>query len=405
MRADEIKPYALYVIAFSFVRSLASVLHVAVSSWSWGFSTWSISSIFGIFFNLPGHIFYAVLQVVAAVLTVKAISLRKLFYLSCVFTVIEILLTGLNRRMMEASGTLFFPLFMMGGLLPYVAPVIILALIGRRKSVVEPSPGVGERTTPTCAGSKATAESEARDEIRALCRRYWYAVDMLLIIIVYLHGTLNDPFGFFWYTCGLCNRLELRAYILFMWVALMLPATLCGVVLLLRMIISWPKYIQNKRRLLLFRLLVIVGLGSYLVLPFTPLKSPGMHIYIKGFRHYIEAKADIAGIRSWLASLGPEDCVVYNITLSGGRKASSPKDLQKQEWPKVVGKLKPRYVTLSLDDDRHPMVRLNWGSGFLGSWGLTVGDEAMPTPKSDLSPHGEYRQEIRQGAYIWYGMD
>jgi len=257
----------------------------------------------------------------------------------------------------------------------------------------------------TCAESETAAESEARGEIRALYKRYWYFFDILLIVIVYLFGTLNDPFGFLWYACGLCNRLEKMAFLLFMWVGLMVPATLCGLVLLLRMIVSWPKYIENKRRLLLFRLLVIIGLGSYLVLPFTPLKSPGMHIYIKGFRHYIEAKADVAGIRSWLASLGPEDCVVYNITLSGGRKASNPKDLQKHEWPRVVGHLKPRYVTLSLDDDRRPMVRLNWGSGFLGSWGIVVGHEMMPTPESDLSPHGEYRKEISKGAYIWYGMD
>jgi len=144
MRADKIKPYALYVIAFSLVCSLASQLEMALSSWSWGFSTWSISSIFGILFNLPGYILFAVLQVVAAVLTIRTLSLKKLFYLSCIFTVIDILLTALNRQMMESAGSLFFPLFMMGGLLPYVAPVFILALIGRKKNVTELSPDVDE---------------------------------------------------------------------------------------------------------------------------------------------------------------------------------------------------------------------------------------------------------------------
>lgn len=405
MRVDKIKPYALYVIAFSLVCSLASQLEMALSSWSWGFSTWSISSISGIFFNLPGYILIAVLQVVAAVVTIRALSLRKLFYLSCVFTIVGVLIVGLHRQMMEPAGAFFFPLFLMGQLLPYVAPVVILALIGRKRSVAEPTPDVGGGAIPSCAGSEPVTGSDTRGQLKALYEGYWYFFDILLVVIVYLYGTLNDPFGLLWYACGLYNRLELRAYILFIWVGLMVPAVLCGVVLLLRMIITWPKRIERKTKLLLLRLLVVVGLGGYLVLPFIPVRPHGMNIYIKGFRHYIEAKADIVGIRSWLATLGPEDCVVYNITLSGGRKASNPKDLQKYEWPEVIGKLKPRYVRLSLDDDKRPMVRLDWGSGFLGSWGLTVGDEEMPTPESDLSPHGEYRQEIRQGAYIWYGMD
>ena len=405
MRAAKVIPYVLYVIAFSLVCSLANELKTALSMWSWGFSTRSISSISEILRPFPGYIFYAVLQVVAAVLTIKALSLRNLFYLSCLFTIAGVLLTGLDHQMMKTFGSLFFPLFLIGGLLPYVAPVIILALVGRRKNVTEPSKNVGEETMPTYAESEA-AESKVRGRIKALYKRYWYVFDVLLIVIMFLYGTLSDPFGIIMYVCGLYNQLARIAMMMFMWILWMVPAALCGVVLLLRMIISWPKYIENKRRLLLLRLLVIAGLGSYLALPFTPLKAGGFKMYIKGFEKYIGAKADIAEIRIWLGMLGPEDCVVYNITNAhDGTKSSSPRQLEKQEWPEVIGKLEPRYVTLSVDDAKHPMVRLDWGSGFLGSWGLVVGHETMLTPKSDLSPHGEYRQEINKGAYIWYGMD
>lgn len=354
---------------------------------------------------MPGRIFITVLQVFAAVVTIRALSLKKLFYLSCIFTIIDVLLSALTRQMIEKAGALFLPLTLIGEMLPYVAPVVIFALIGRKRSMAEPTPDVGGGAIPSCAESESANGSDTRSQLKALYEGYWYFFDIFLVVIVYLYGTLNDPFGLLWYACGLYNRLELRAYILFMWVGLMAPAVLCGVVLLLRMIITWPKRIERKTKLLLLRLLVVVGLGGYLVLPFIPVRPHGMNIYIRGFRHYIEAKVDIVGIRGWLATLGPEDCVVYNITFSDGRKASSPKDLQQNEWPRVIGKLKPRYVTLSLDDDKHPMVRLNWGSGFLGSWGIVVGSEMMPTPESDLSPHGEYRREIRHGAYIWYGMD
>jgi hypothetical protein len=198
----------------------------------------------------------------------------------------------------------------------------------------------------------------------------------------------------------------IRAIMTFIWVLWLVPAALCFVVLLLRAVISWPKYVDKRPRLLLLRLLVIIGLGAYLILAFTPVSPHGFNMYIKGFEKYIGAKADIVGIRSWLDTLGPDECVVYNITnAQDGSKSSSPRNLQQQEWPGVIGKLQPRHVTLSVDEDKHPKVRLNWGSGILGSWGITVGHETMPTPESDLSRYGEYRQGISKGAYIWYGIE
>jgi hypothetical protein len=406
MRAAKIIPYVLYIIAFSLVGSLASELETAMSAWSWGFSRRSILSISEILRFFPGYMFYAGLQVVAAVLTIKSLSLKKLFFLSCAFTVGAALLIGFDRQIMDTVGGLFFPLSLMGGLLPYVAPVIILALVGTKKNAAESSPDVGEGAALTSAESGAVTESGTKGKIKALFKRYWYVFDILLIVLAFLYGTLNDPFGIIMYVCGLYNQLAIRAMMTFMWVIWQVPAALCFVVLLLRMIVSWPKYIENRRRLQLLRLLVIAGLGVYSVLPFTSLLPSGIDIYMRGFRHYVEANVNIAGIRNWLGTLRLEDCVVYNITnAQNGTKSSSPKELQKQEWPEVIAKLEPRYVTLSVDDDEHPEVRLNWGSGFLGSWGLTVGNKAMHTPESDISPHGEYREEIRKGAYIWYGMD
>jgi len=350
--------------------------------------------------------FYAVLQVIAAVLTIRVLSLRKLFCLSCVFAVIGALLTGLNHQMMKVLGGLSFPLFLTGQLLPYVAPVLILALIYRKRTAPEPASEVEKETMPTHTEHEVTIENKTIGKIKALYKRYWYVFDILLIIVVLLYGTLNDPFRLIIYICGLCNQLIIRAFMLFMWVFLLIPAAFCSVVLLLRIIISWPKHIQNKRTLLLLRVFVIVGLAIYLVLPSVPIGPSGMRIYITGFRKYIEANADVPAIMGWLGTLKPEDCVDYNsIVLSYGSTRSSPRGLEKHEWPKVIANLHPRHVILSLDDDESPKVRLNWGSGFLGSWGLVVGNEEMSTPESDLSRHGEYRQEIHKGAYIWYKIE
>jgi len=216
-----------------------------------------------------------------------------------------------------------------------------------------------------------------------------------------------DPFGLIRYICGLYNKKGTLFAMTFISVFLLVPASLCLLVLVLRMFISWNKHIQKRTRLLILRLFVIIGLGGYLIIPYTPIRPHGFNVYIKGFSKYVKANADIEAIRAWLGTLKLEDCVEYNIIINGsngiGRKSPKPvKDLSKESWPKAIIDLNPRFVGLSLDDDNHPKVRLEWGSGILGSWGLVVGSEEMSTPESELSRYGEYRQEIRKGVYVWY---
>ena len=156
---------------------------------------------------------------------------------------------------------------------------------------------------------------------------------------------------------------------------------------------------MNKN--LLWKALLIVGLVVYLGLPFTPIGPSGMNMYIAGFSKYVRANADIEGIRDWLDTLDPEDFVEYSRY---DNRPTYSKELQGEEWPEVIANIKPRYVRLSLDNDNKPQVRLNWGSGFLGTWGFVVGNENLPTPASDLSWGGEYRQEMYKGVYAFYGI-
>jgi hypothetical protein len=405
MRVAKIMPYVVYIIAFSIVCSLASALNSALSAWSWGYSMHSFFSMRGFVFHFPVYIFFAVLQVIAAIATVRQLSLKKLFYLFCLFSIIGALLIGFHRQMMSTLGGLFYPLFLTGQFLPYVAPVFILALTGRKKTTLEPAPDVVNKINLTSVESEVTSPNGTVGSVKTFYKRYWYVLDILLILVVFLYGTLNDPFGLVMYVCGLYNQLTIRALMTFIWVFWLVPAMLCFGVLLLRIILSWPKHIMNKSKLLFLRLLVIIGLGIYCILPFTFIVPHGFSVYIKGFEKYIRAEADIAGIQDWLGTLEPEDCVIYNITNAyDGTKRSSPKDLQMQEWPKAIVMLGPRFVRLSVDVENHPRVRLSWGSGFLGTWGLVVGHETMSTPESDLSRYGEYRKEIGKGVYIWYGV-
>lgn len=178
-RISKITSYVIYILAFSLVCSLASQVQMALSAWSWGHSMRSLYSVFELLRHFPQNIFYAVLQVVVAILTIRLLSLRKLFYLSCAFTVIDVLVTGLHRQMMTMLGGLSFPVYMIGPLLPYVAPVMILALAGRERIPPEPAPDV--ETEP--AGTEAASASDKRGKFRVLCTRYWYVFDIVLIIL------------------------------------------------------------------------------------------------------------------------------------------------------------------------------------------------------------------------------
>jgi hypothetical protein len=59
---------------------------------------------------------------------------------------------------------------------------------------------------------------------------------------------------------------------------------------------------------------------------------------------------------------------------------------------------------MEFDDMDRPTIRLIWGSGVMGGWGLVVGDEQMETPSPDFSQYGEVRQTVAPGAYVWYEM-
>ena len=391
--------YIIYIVAFSCIYSFLTVLQEAAFARSHGYSAGPVfSEPFRYFSNI---IPYIICQVAAAAITIKVLSLRKLFYLSCVFAIMGKLISYIALRSLETIGQWDLAISTVGRLLPYIAPILILALINRKKTAPEPASDVEKEIE----SSYMESEGRAGSKIKFLYSRYWYILDIFLIIFIFLCGIPMDHFGLIAYVCGLYNKMTIWAVMVFMLVFLFVPASLCLLVLLLRMFITWPKHITKKRRLLLLRVFVIIGLTIYLMLPFTPIRPPGMRIYIAGFSKYVKANADIEAIRGWLGTLKPEDCVDYNsIVGSYGSTRSSPKQLKKQEWPKVIANLHPRYVVLSLDDE-YPKVRLNWGSGLLGSWGLVVGNESMEPPASDLSRHGEYRLELCKGAYVWYEIE
>jgi len=406
MRISKTGPYIIYMVTFSTLCSLASQTVMALNAWSLGYSTHSIYTVSELINYLPQNVFYAALQIVAALLIVRTLSLWKLFFLSCVFTIVGVMIGGFSQQMMSMIGNMAFPVLLVAQLLPYVPAVMILALVGRRR--VSSSKVPDDEINPEENGAEVIADNvgKCRGRLKSFYARYWYVLDIILIIVILSCGTLNDPSGLIRYVCGLLNQKQVLFAMTFGCVFLMLPVGLCFVLLVLRVMGSWPEHMRKGLRLSSLQVFFILGLILYLLSPLIPMRPSGASTYFRGFAKYVESNADIVAIRSWLGTLDPNDCVVYHISNPHeGTKSSNPKYLEQAEWPEPIARVKPRHVVLSLYDKSHPKVQLNWGSGLLGSWGLVIGPDSMPTPESDISRYGEYRQEIHNGAYIWYGIE
>ncbi len=114
MRISKLTPYILYVITFSLFFASSNTLSDALLMARTTTGTAYTAPIFN-FSYLASQIGlcavwtmpYVICQVAAAALTVKALSLRKLFCLSCVFTVLCHLLCALAFRMFERAVLVF----------------------------------------------------------------------------------------------------------------------------------------------------------------------------------------------------------------------------------------------------------------------------------------------------------
>ena len=366
----------LYIIALSFVLVLFGIVENTISKrhssplddpgyWIRQFQD-------GIYWLT----FFITCQFIAASLIIKDFSLKKLFALTFVCIVINHWLEGLIK-----SPAYMFWAILLSIVLSYVVPVLILALIRFKK-------------TPS-SESEAEMQKQAIDDLKSKYMKYWYVLDIILIGFVLYWGTLLDPFGIVSYISGLYNRYNLLSSG-FTYALLIVPASLCLLILIIRMIVSWPKYISNKSRLITSQILVVVCIFAYLVLPFLPIMPAPKRIYIAGFEGYVKKNADIDGIRNWLNLFSQEDFREYE-----GRTKDRYKVLEKQDRPEVISKLKPRSVVLSWDENYKPKVSLSWGSGVVGPWGFDVLNENVSTSASEYSYPIKYRHEIQNGVYVW----
>lgn len=258
----------------------------------------------------------------------------------------------------------------------------------------------------------AAGQGDRRDKKR---RWPWYAWDVLLfggfaVLCVALFGV---PSALFYLRARYDGGGSWGAIIALMGLASLALVWLC--VLAIRMYVTWPKHVRGVGRLLLAWAVAVVAVVLLVAMSFR-VGSPGYKPLTWGFRRYVQRRADIPAIQAWLQTIDPNFCDGDWITIRASGADGENPVTSDPEFSSLVLDLRPRYVGLSLDDAKRPMISLMWGSGLQGSWGLTVGPEDMPTPVTQprekeilpggraLHHSGEYRLPLASGAYVWHDI-
>jgi len=170
-----------------------------------------------------------------------------------------------------------------------------------------------------------------------------------------------------------------------------------------RVLAFWPRHIGSRTRLRMMQIGAAAGLVACVGLPFAGIMPLGYQTYTWGFRQYAQANIDVPAVQRWLAALEPGTCTGGPMERREWRNASL-------DWPKSIVRCDPDRITLSLDEEGAPLVRLTW-IGFDSWWGVVVGradmeiPETQPPTRGRLYEQGEYRLPVAPGAYVWHNIE
>jgi hypothetical protein len=232
----------------------------------------------------------------------------------------------------------------------------------------------------------------------------WYTWDVILLGVLFLFGTFGNSFPLLSYLGGLHNdKGPLFGAVMWFMLLLIPVAGLCLLALVVRIVVYWPLHMLSLRRWAVLGLLAGLGSAAYVGLPFARLGPPLDEIYLRGFRKHVQRQVDISAIRAWLNGLDPNgwDGVEIDVRRTQDDELVwTPEDVH---LPASIVRLKPRYVELAALDESDLAVDLRWGSGMLGTWGLTVGPETMGAPPSRL--RGDQRLDAGPGVYVWHDIE
>ena len=223
---------------------------------------------------------------------------------------------------------------------------------------------------------------------------------ILLVLPVVL--TILFPVGGLFYLCG-----RFRPYTLTLWdVSLLYLAVVVFMVYcffsgIVRLFSRTKKSTRTEKLLIIAETGIPLVFAGLFLVPFFFAKAElcgrPYDLFMFGLRDRIESKVDIGATRTWLQSFNVEDLDVHYNVKPGYSL------IPRSECPRSLRVLKADGVLLSADKNGNAKVRLDWGSGFMGHWGVEIGMKDMETPPSDFGMHGEHRLPVEPGVYVWWG--
>ncbi|MEN6425673.1 MAG: hypothetical protein ABFE13_09940 [Phycisphaerales bacterium] len=202
-------------------------------------------------------------------------------------------------------------------------------------------------------------------------------------VLAYVHGMLNARWG-------------LGTLLLF----LLVPAgVVCLPILVIRAVSRWRGPNPRQGRLYLLATIIVLAFLSSFGLEFTGLTPVPFDLFVCGLARYVDRRADIGAIQSWLGTLDPNDCEDQPLEVRIALGADISRAPKYVPVPPSLARLGWHNKRLTRDDEGRPMIRITLGGGgFNGCWGLDVGAPDMPMPPSDSCL--QY-YPLAPGAYIW----
>jgi hypothetical protein len=204
------------------------------------------------------------------------------------------------------------------------------------------------------------------------------------------------PLGLIFYVGGLFNSLSV--FLLTLPFVLLIPLGIIFLPVLAGYTVTRWRRLSNRGKVFsaLFTVALLANATS-LGLGLAGVGSSPFDMFVRGFTRYAKSRTDVAAIRTWLGTLDPNEYTVEEVGSDG-------MPLPATMYAPAIAHLNPRRhhvgVLVGQDDAGKLRVRLMWGGGFIGHWGIEVRDKSVqPPPDSEGAGH----RPLAPGAWIWYG--
>ena len=222
----------------------------------------------------------------------------------------------------------------------------------------------------------------------------WRIVGGILLAAFVASWFVWGPLGLIYYVGGLFNSLSV--FLLTLPFILLIPLGIIFLPVLAGYTVTrWRRLSDRGKVFSSFLTVALLANATSLGLGFAGVGSSPFDMFVRGFTRYAKSRTDVAAIRTWLGTLDPNEYTVEEVGSDG-------MPLPATMYPPAIAQLKPRQhhvgVLVGQDDTGKLRVRLTWGGGFIGHWGIEVGDKSMqPPPDSETVRH----RPLAPGAWVW----